>query len=60
LGRDIEGEAERREAIREETTIAAEEDRPEPVGTVPSMRTCIEGIGGLSMYVVWPKYPALK
>jgi hypothetical protein len=29
---------ERRDAIREETTIAAEEERPEPVGTVPSKR----------------------
>lgn len=32
--------------MREETTIAAEEERPEPVGTTPSMRTLILGIGG--------------
>ncbi len=36
-----------REEIREDTTIAAEEERPEPVGTVPLMRIfilCIEGV----------------
>jgi len=34
LGREVS-----REERREETTMAAEEERPEPVGTVPSMRT---------------------
>lgn len=45
----------RRDAMREDTTIAAEEDRPDPVGTVPSKRICILGIGGLSRWVAWPK-----
>lgn len=37
----------RREAMREETTKAAEEERPEPVGIVPSMRICIDWKDGL-------------
>ena len=41
--------------MREETTIAAEEERPEPVGTLPSMRIFILGIGAFSTYVAWPK-----
>lgn len=39
----------RREDIREDTTIAADEERPDPVGTVPSMRIFIVGIGGFLM-----------
>jgi hypothetical protein len=41
FGRELR-EAERREAMRDETTKAAEEERPEPVGIVPSMRICME------------------
>ena len=36
----------RREAIREDTTRAAEDERPDPVGTVPLTRIFIVGIGG--------------
>lgn len=41
--------------MREDTTNAAEEERPEPVGTVPSMRICIVGMGGFERWVVWPR-----
>jgi len=36
----------RRDDIREDTTIAAEEERPDPVGTIPLIRIFILGIGG--------------
>jgi len=44
-------EEERREEIREETTNAAEEERPDPVGTVPFMRIFMDGIAGFFRYV---------
>jgi hypothetical protein len=51
LGR-VGGEVDvRREAMREETTNAAEEESPDPVGTLPSMRIFILGIGGFLTYV---------
>ena len=55
-GEGEEGEEETREAMREETTIAAEEERPEPVGTVPLMRRLRDGIeGGEWWYFRWPR-----
>ena len=55
-GNGEEGEEETREAMREETTIAAEEERPEPVGTVPFMRRLRDGIeGGELWYFRWPR-----
>ena len=41
-----------RDEMRDETTIAAEEERPEPVGTVPSTKSLREGIVGLQLYFV--------
>ena len=41
--------------MRDDTTNAAEEERPEPVGIVPSMRIDIGWSGGLGRYVVWPR-----
>lgn len=47
----------RREEIRDETTKAADEERPDPVGTVPSMRIFIplKEVGGWGLYWRWPR-----
>ena len=49
-------EEERREVMREETTIAAEEERPEPVGTMPLTKRLRVGIEGVVLgYFCWPR-----
>jgi hypothetical protein len=56
----------RMEEIRDDTTKAAEEERPEPVGTVPSIRIWRDLNCGLWLWLWgegncrWPRYPALK